>query len=57
MGRYDPWDAFFTDLEGSEHRFTMDDFAEMTGLGVGTVSSSSRLDPLKWCLSISGDKM
>jgi len=32
MGKYDPWDAFFADLDGTEHRFTLGDFEELAGV-------------------------
>ena len=34
MGKYDPWDAFFADLDGTEHRFTLGDFEELSSVDV-----------------------
>ena len=32
MGKYDAWDSFFANLEGTEHRFDLDLFEEQTGV-------------------------
>ena len=45
MGKYDPWDGFFADLDGDELRFSLDDLEELTGVDL---PPSARTRPEWW---------
>ena len=45
MGKYDPLDRFFADLEGDERRFSLDHLEEVSGV---ELPSSARTHPAWW---------